>query len=218
MLRLSLITRERGKIPAVHAWKGGVGVATHRSLGALFVENFAQKHRPGRASAISLDTCACNPAGHPEAPVRRCNAAACTCAGGKEERGGCQASLPPPPSLGPVAPLVDGDGAIIPRQFFSGDGSLYATDAGTVRSSFSLLLSSLLFPTCFLSSPILPCFPHPHCPSLVPFHCARSASFALVPFPSSFQRSLFASSCSSCPKNDGVEGCAAKRDGKGREQ
>jgi hypothetical protein len=48
-----LITRERGKIPAVRAWKGGVGVAMRRRLGALFVENFAQKHRPGRARAMS---------------------------------------------------------------------------------------------------------------------------------------------------------------------
>lgn len=80
----------------------------------------------------------------------------------KEERGGCQASPPlqpppppPPASLGPAAPLrVDGDGAIIPRQFFSNAGSLCVVDAGTVvlflsstlvSSSFRLAFSPLPF-------------------------------------------------------------------------
>lgn len=116
----------------------------------------------------------------------------------KEERGGCQASPPlqppPPASLGPAAPLrVDGDGAIIPRQFFSNAGSLCVVDAGTavlflsstlVSSSFRLAFSPLPFyypPISLLSLLRSPC---------VPFHRTRSASFALVPFPSSFRLPL----------------------------
>lgn len=85
-----------------------------------------------------------------------------------------------------------------------------------LSSSFSLLSS---FPPLsdlpLLSSTIL-LPPSPYCPSFahpVPFHRTRSASFALVPFPSSFQLPLSASSCSSYSKN-GVEGRAARRDGK----
>lgn len=48
----------------------------------------------------------------------------------------------------------------------------------------------------------------------LPFHRARLASFALVPFPSSFRPAALRFLLLFVPKNDGVEGRAAKRDGK----
>lgn len=123
--------------------------------------------------------------------------------------------LPPPPSLlslEPAVPLVHGDGAIIPRQFFSEAGSLCAADTGT---GVLFLSSRPLIPPLSDALSLLYHFttprrlsllratnpPAPLAPFLIVFVRLRSL---LVPFPSSFRRPRFASSCSSCPsKNDG---------------
>lgn len=191
-------------------------MATHRRLGALFVENFAQKHRPGRASAVFSARVRESPAGLSEDPARRCNAVArvYVCER-KEERGGCQAVSPPPlppPSLGPSAPLVDGDGAIIPRQFFSNASSLCSVDAGTAI----LFLSSI--PVCSSFRHAFSLLPFYYSPSLILLRALPSRSFGFVraclfSILVSSDRS-FAFSRSSCSKNNRVEGRAAKRDGK----
>jgi len=168
-------------------------VATRRRLGALFVENFAQKHRPGRASAVFSARVRESPAGLSEDPARRCNAvaSACTCARGKKNgedarrfpRHRCcrLPSGPPHHSSTATAPSF-------PANFFQ-------MLAPSARSTPELSSSfSLLSPFVPLSG-TLSLFYHfttsLHCPSFVPFHRAHSASFTFVPFPSSFQRSLF---------------------------
>lgn len=124
---------------------------------------------------------------------------------------------PPPPSLGPTVPLVHGDGAIIPRQFFSEAGSLCAADTGTARalslfspshsSSFRRAFSPLYHFTTLRSPRPLPAVPpsraQPPCALPIVLVRLRSPLSSLFR-PRSGDRARFVSSCSSCPsKNDG---------------
>lgn len=125
-------------------------MATRRRHGALFVENFAQKHRPRARGRRVLGTCAWPQLGLFEDLVYRTYG---SYAYVLEERrtarmDAIQRHRAPPPFTVPRnsstpchrASLVDGDGAIIPRQFFSDPGSLCAASP----RNFHLFLCSSL--------------------------------------------------------------------------
>lgn len=139
----------------------------------------------------------------------------------RKERGGCQASPPPPPPShrGVRSTRRRRRRHHSPPIFFRRWLPLRGRRRNC-RSSFPLLPSFVLFPALRAFSPFSP-------PSLsmsllsltlprtyLPFHRARLASFALVPFPSSFRPTALRFLLLFVPKNDGVEGRAAKRDGK----
>lgn len=125
-------------------------MATRRRHGALFVENFAQKHRPRARGRRVLGTCAWPQLGLFEDLVYRTYG---SYAYVLEERrtarmDATQRHRAPPPFTVPRnsstpchrASLVHGDGAIIPRQFFSDPGSLCAASP----RNFHLFLCSSL--------------------------------------------------------------------------
>lgn len=141
----------------------------------------------------------------------------------RKERGGCQASPPPPPpppSHGGVRSTRRRRRRHHSPPIFFRRWLPLRGRRRNCRSSFPLLPLFVLFPALRAFSPFSP-------PSLsmsllsltlprtyLPFHRARLASFALVPFPSSFRPTALRFLLLFVPKNDGVEGRAAKRDGK----
>lgn len=138
-------------------------MATQRRHGALFVENFAQKHRP---RARPRHVCVCHPSWPFQGPRLSYVRLVRVRIGGKKKLGedGRPPFHPPPPSPSnsstPFASratlcLVDGDGAIIPRQFFSDAGSLYAGNPPNFSLFFFLSSPFTPFHSTFLLVPLL---------------------------------------------------------------